>query len=330
MNLSDNSILEAGIEGFNKEIQSLQDMRNNLGEEFIQAVKMIAQRKLGSLIGFVAMGKSGIIAEKLEASYSSCEMPSIYVDPARAAHGDLGKLLSCDVIIMISHSGNTTELRPVINFCKKNDKKIIAICGKRDSHLGRNSNIFLDDSVTEEACLAKKAPTSSSTCALVMGDILMIALQKEMGFTAEIFKLYHPGGALGNFQADKTSLAHELMVEPSVVPHYATAQEVSDTIEDGDIGCVIILNDDKTLGGFISNGDMNKLCRKHKMKVPESITASDFMTKTPFTIGPEEQIVTGTSIMADKDITELVVVHPNSKQVLGILRLKTCLKQGVV
>jgi arabinose-5-phosphate isomerase len=328
-------ILDTAREVGQKEVNALNTMISKLNGEFIQAVEILQSSE--KLVPVVGMGKSGHIGTKIAATLSSTGTPAFAVHPGEGSHGDLGMLKNAPSVIMISHSGNTRELSDAIAYCLNNDIPIIAICGKRDSKLGSAATVFLDDCVKDEACIINKAPTSSTTSALVIGDMLAMTLMKLNGFTPEDFNIFHPGGTLGNKTASCRSIMNTL---PSIKPD-ATCKEITQAIHDGGLGCVTVLNDDCSLAGFIANGDMLRLFNRitpDDEKTPDSITfkqynkltAAEIMTKEPKTITANSVVVDGVAIMEESKIESIVVLDNETSIPVGILNMKTCMAKGVI
>lgn len=332
-----NLILDTAREAGQKEIDSLTLMLSKLNGEFTKAINILETAKTHTPI--IGMGKSGHIGKKIAATLSSTGKKAFFVHPGEGSHGDLGMLEGVDAVIMISHSGNTRELSDATSYCLSNNIDIIAICGNPDSKLGSASTVFLDDCVKDEACIINKAPTSSTTSALVIGDMLAITLMKLRDFTPEDFNVFHPGGSLGNKTASCQSIMDSL---PTINPN-ATSSEITQSIHNGGLGCVCVLDNNHKLSGFIANGDMVRLM--NRLMDDEStinsetaitfsqfknITAAEIMTKNPKTIYANNLAVDGVAIMEESKIDSVIVLDNQTSLPVGILNMKTCIARGVI
>ena len=281
---------------------------------FVSAVDMLAGCR-GRVI-VTGMGKSGIIARKVAATLSSTGTASFFLHPAEAVHGDLGALQGDDVVVALSHTGETGELLRLLETIKRIGARLIALTGRPDSSLGRAADVVLDCSVDEEACPLNLAPTASTTAALAMGDALAMTLLVQKGFREEDFAGLHPGGGLGK----RLLRAEALMHTGADLPLVRTATPVRDVVAEMSakgLGMTCVAGDDGRLAGIITDGDL----RRH-MDVPGLLDqpASVVMTAGPRTIERTILAVQALAFMEQRKITSLVVVDPD-RRIEGVLHL---------
>lgn len=267
---------------FRDEIEGLKQVGERVNDHFHDAVETIFRCR-GRLIIF-GVGKSGLIAKKIAATLTSTGTPSFYLHPVEAAHGDLGLVSSDDVVVFLSKSGMSDELRPLLPTLRRLGVTIIAMTGNTKSFLAEHSDIVLDTQVDHEACALDLAPTTSTTVALVMGDALATALMKRRSFKPEDFARFHPSGILGK---RLTLRVKELMRTGDAVPlvtHETSFQAALLEMMDKAVGCVGVVDDDGVLCGIITDGDLKRiLVRKdNSLDVP----VNTLMTRNPKTIGP--------------------------------------------
>lgn len=310
----------------------------NIGENVIRieadALRALADRVAGSMgpafnqaidtlhccagrVVVTGMGKSGIIARKIAATFSSTGTPSLFLHPAEAVHGDLGMLVQGDVVLALSMSGETEEILRLLATIKRLDIKLIAITGETDSTLGNAADMTLDCSVAKEACSLGLAPTASTTAMLALGDALAVALAEHRGFREEDFANLHPGGKLGKKLARVQTLMHTGEAVPCVGPSTRMTDVIYEMSRKG-LG-VTTVAEGNTLLGVISDGDLRRLLQ-HRGKDVMDMTAGECMTASPKTIRPEAFAVTALTIMEQKKITSLPVVSDGGR-LEGILHL---------
>jgi len=301
------SVLAAALEG-------------ELGRHFCEAVERIAAAE-GRVI-VTGMGKSGHVGRKLAATFASTGTPASFVHPAEASHGDLGMVTGKDIVIALSWSGETLELRDVIHHCLRQKVPLIAITSEEKSALGRNSTLALVLPKAPEACPHGLAPTTSTTMQLVLGDALAIALLEERGFSASDFRVFHPGGKLG------AGLTHvrDLMHRGDEIPLVPLGTEMSEAIlamSQKSFGCVGVIDEARRLVGIVTDGDL----RRHMN--PGLLTAriEDVMTRKPRSITPDVIASSALEIMNSSKIMALFVVEDGRP--VGILHLHDVLRAGV-
>ncbi|MCW9717789.1 KpsF/GutQ family sugar-phosphate isomerase [Avibacterium sp. 21-599] len=288
-------------------------MTKRINENFEQAVHTIMA--MSGRIVVIGMGKSGIIGQKITATLASTGTPAFFVHPGEAFHGDLGMIKPIDVALLISSSGETEEVIRILSFLKEQNNQIIAMTGNLSSTLAKHANIVLDISVSREACSNNLAPTSSTTCTLVLGDALAMVLQAERGFTPEDFARFHPGGNLGKKLLTKVSDVMKRDDLPICTPN-SSFKEVVHSINKGCLGVTLVMLDDK-LKGIITDGDIRRAFDKFENIT--KITAKDFMSTSPKTIDENAKFSEAEIYMKQQKINFLVVMR--NSDVVGVLHL---------
>jgi arabinose-5-phosphate isomerase len=322
--LNSEQIIKKGKEVIKIEAEAVLNLESSINEEFAKAVKIISGSK-GRVI-ITGMGKSGLVARKIVATLNSTGTASVYLHPTDALHGDLGMVRSEDVVILISKSGNTEEIANLVPLLKRLNPVLIGMVGNRDSKVGRECDIVLNTSVKEEACPYDLAPTSSSTATLVMGDALAIALIEQKGFTKEDFALLHPGGSLGKRLSLKISEIMYIGEKIPVVKEDTSLKDAIFEITSKRLGVTVVVNDDETVTGIITDGDLRRLLEKPTDI--KTLKAVDVMTKNPKTIKPEYLASFALQFMENYKITSLVVIDDLNKPV-GIVHLHDLVELGL-
>ena len=304
------------------ESQSIAKLADFLDENFIEATQKIYNSK-GRLV-VTGIGKSAIIAQKMVASFNSTGTPSLFLHASEAIHGDLGMIQSEDVIICISKSGNSPEIKVLVPLLKRFGNTLIAITGNIASFLAKGSDIVLNTTVDSEACPNNLAPTNSTTAQLVMGDALIVCLMEMRDFKPEDFAVYHPGGALGKklLLRVKDMLEHSL--KPMVPPN-ASIKEVIFEISEKRLGVTAVV-DNNVVIGIITDGDIRRMLNERDTFA--DLTAVDIMTKNAKMTSSDAMVVDALNIMENFSITQLVVVDGGDYK--GVLHLHDILKEGIV
>ncbi len=309
------NLLEEAKRVLSTEEEALKFVRENLGEEFCRAVEEIF-RCQGKVV-LTGIGKSGLVARKISATLSSTGTPSIFIHAAEAVHGDLGTLSPQDIILAVSYSGESEEIKRLVYFVKRLGFKLISITGNPNSTLGRNSDIVINARVPREASPFGMVPTSSTTAAMALGDALAVALMIKRNFGQDDFARFHPGGALGKKLLKVGDLMHRGEELP-VVHEDALLQEVVEEISRKGFGTTAVVDRDGRLVGIITDGDLRRaLLRDGKIFEKR---AHQIMTRNPITIGREELASRALKIMEDKKITCLLVPDEEGK-LEGLLHL---------
>ncbi|EAH6412047.1 KpsF/GutQ family sugar-phosphate isomerase [Campylobacter coli] len=306
--------LKIAKEVFATEAKAIEDLALNLDENFSKAIELMLHTKGRCIVS--GMGKSGHIGAKIAATLASTGTPSFFIHPGEALHGDLGMLTPDDVLIAISNSGETEEILKIIPAIKKRKIPLIAMCGKKNSTLVKQGDIFLNISVKEEACPLQLAPMSSTTATLVMGDALAAALMKARNFRPDDFALFHPGGSLGRKLLTRVS---DLMVSKNLpIVHPDTEfNDLVDVMTSGKLGLCLVLENEK-LVGIITDGDLRRAL-KASDKPRFDFKAKEIMSTNPKVVDADAMASEAEEIMLKHKIKEIVVSKEN--KVVGIIQL---------
>lgn len=322
-------IIEQARKVLKMEAEAIESLIPRINGQFTAAVTMIIECT-GRVI-VTGMGKSGHIGRKIAATLASTGTPAFFLHPAEAIHGDLGMVTADDIVLAISNSGETGEVISIIPAVKRIGAAIIAMCGREQSTLVQNADVFLDIKVEHEACPLGLAPTSSTTATLAMGDALAVALLCAKDFTPEEFALFHPGGALGRkLLLTVENVMHSGEDNPVVTPD-KTVKEALFVITAKGLGATSVIDYDGKLLGILTDGDIRRgLEKQGHQYLDEKI--GTLMTKTPRTITPDKLAAQALSIMEKnkpRPITVLPVVD-KANNAIGIIHLTDLLRQGVV
>ncbi len=283
------------------EVDSLLNMKTSIGEEFQQVIEILLACK-GKVI-LSGMGKAGIIAKKIAATFASTGTPSFFIHPGEAYHGDLGMIEAHDAVILISNSGETNEVLKLIAFLKDNENEVIGISNSPESTLASNSTIHLNLGVLEEACPLDLAPTSSTTSTLVLGDTMAVALMEARNFKSEHFARFHPGGSLGKKLLTRVC---DLMRVDNLpyLDKDASADQLVVKLSEGRLGMVIVGTHD-AVEGIVTDGDLRRALLKHKSFI--NLKIADILTPNPIFVSEELRISEVEQMMLDKKITSVLV-----------------------
>ncbi len=312
----------AALSTINNEWNAIKNLTHSVNDNFVGAVQLIWKSK-GRVI-VTGIGKSANIAQKIVATFNSTGTPAIFMHAADAIHGDLGIVRKDDVVMAISKSGETPEVKVLIPLLKARQNSIIALVGNVDSYLAKQADFVLDATVEKEACPNNLAPTSSTTAQLVMGDALAVSLLELRDFTAEDFAQFHPGGALGKRMYLRVSDLSGQNQRPSVSGE-ALMPEVIIEISSKRLGATAVLEGNK-LVGVITDGDLRRMIEKHSDF--SGLKAADVMTKNPLTIDEEELVVIALELMRKNNITQLPVVSHGAY--VGVIHLHDILREGIL
>ncbi len=314
------SYISSAISTIQAEIKGLESLMSCFGENYIKTIDLILSCD-GRVI-LSGMGKSGHIARKIAATLASTGTPSFFIHPAEASHGDLGMITKDDVVILLSNSGETKELKDIIYYCKRFNIPLIGIARSAESELTNSSNIPLVLPAIPEANHVN-APTTSTTMMLALGDAIAVSLINAKQFNQENFGTLHPGGKLGSAFIK----VKELMRKNSQIPLVEENLKMSEVLLEmtsKHLGCTGVVSSDKKLLGIITDGDL----RRHLSNNFLNSSASEIMTKNPITINKDLLAVEAVLLMNKKSITSLFVTEDN--QAVGILHLHDCLRAGIV
>lgn len=304
------------------EADAINNLSNFIDEHFAAAVQLILNSK-GRVV-LTGVGKSANIAQKIVATLNSTGTPSIFMHAADAIHGDLGNVQKDDVVICISKSGDTPEIKVLIPFLKGFENPIIAITGNTNSFLAKQANFVLNTYVEKEACPNNLAPTSSTTAQLVMGDALAVCLLKQRGFTNQDFAKFHPGGALGKQLFLKVADIYTNNQKPEV-SSTSSINDVIVEISSKRLGVTAVVDSNK-LVGIITDGDLRRMLQQTTNF--SSLTAKDIMTKAPKTINPNELAIKALHLMQENSITQFLVA--DNSTYLGVIHLHDLINEGIL
>mgnify|MGYP003630792478 FL=1 len=304
------------------ESESIIKLTSFLDDNFSNAAQAIYNSK-GRLV-VTGIGKSAIIAQKMVATFNSTGTPSLFLHAAEAIHGDLGMLQKDDVIICISKSGNSPEIKVLVPLLTRFGNTLIAITGNMTSFLAKGAKYVLNTTVDKEACPINLAPTSSTTAQLVMGDALAVCLMEMRDFKPEDFAVYHPGGALGKKLLLRVKDMLEHTLKPMVAPD-ASIQQVIFEISEKRLGVTAVVEKDAVIG-IITDGDIRRMLSERDQF--KDLVARDIMTKNPKLIQATDMVTDALNTLEDFSITQLIVVENNEYK--GVLHLHDILKEGIV
>lgn len=312
--LAKNTIIEES-----KAVSKIADL---IDFQFVESVELIYNCN-GRLV-ITGIGKSAIIAQKIVATLNSTGTPSVFLHASEAIHGDLGMVQPHDVIICISKSGNSPEIKVLIPILKNFGNPIIAITGNVDSFLAKNAQYVLDTTVEKEACPNNLAPTSSTTAQLVMGDALAVCLMEMRAFKSQDFAKYHPGGALGKKLLLKVKDLLDEDKKPLVQSH-DDIKKVIVEISEKRLGVTAVSDDSGKIIGIITDGDIRRMLYKNDTFL--NLKAKDIMTVNPKKISPNDMVIDAFSVMENFSITQLLVL--DNETYVGIIHLHDILKEGI-
>jgi len=317
------NILETAKVSILHQSESISQLVNYLTEDFTQAVEKIYQSK-GKLV-ITGIGKSALIGSKIVATLNSTGTPSVFLHAAEAMHGDLGIIQPGDVIICISNSGNSPEIKVLAPLLKRYDNTLIGMTANTSSFLAKTSDLILQSYVKKEADPNNLAPMDSTTAQLVLGDALAVCLMKLRSFKADDFALYHPGGALGKKLLLRVENMLDLTKKPMVGPK-SSIKDVIVEIGEKRLGVTAVVENNQIVG-IITDGDIRRMLTQHDNL--QGILAQDIMSKNPKTIGITDMVVDAFNTMENNTITQLVVVD-EAGNYQGIIHIHDILKEGIL
>lgn len=319
---TNNEIKNIAIDAIAEEAKAVAALTQNIGDDFVNVIKSILATP-GRVI-VTGIGKSAIIAQKIVATLNSTGTPSVFMHAADAIHGDLGIIQDHDLIIAISKSGNTPEIKVLIPFLKHTGNTLVALVGNTSSFLAKHADYILDTTVVKEACPNNLAPTSSTTAQLAMGDALAIVLQECRDFSDRDFAKYHPGGALGKKLYLKVSDLSDQNGKPNVLSD-AQIRDIIITITKYRLGAVAVLEGTEIIG-IITDGDIRRMLEKNSDL--SHLTAKDIMGHAPKTIAKEELAINALQMMRQNNISQLLVTSNGKYD--GIIHIQDLLKEGII
>lgn len=320
--LKSTEILQIGTNTILMESASLQKLSTLLNKNFSKAVEDIL--KIKGRVVITGIGKSAIIAQKIVATFNSTGTPALYMHAADAIHGDLGMIQQDDLVICISKSGNSPEIKALAPLITKNNTILIGMVGNLDSYLAYNSTYILDTTVDAEACPNNLAPTTSTTAQMAMGDALAVALIKCRDFKSDDFAKYHPGGALGK----KLYLTLGEMAQANARPSVSENASLSECIlamTKGRLGAVLVTKD-SALVGIITDGDLRRMLANHSNI--GSFVAKDIMTSNPNTVQGDTLAIDGVDYIRENKINHLIVLSDDNE--FGLVHIQDLIKEGLI
>jgi arabinose-5-phosphate isomerase len=316
-------IKEVAQRTIRQEANAIAGLEAMIDADFERAVKAIMEMK-GRLV-VSGIGKSAIIAQKIVATLNSTGTPAIFLHAADAIHGDLGMIQQEDVVMIISKSGESPEIKVLVPLIRNFGNTLIAMVGNLESNLARQSDIILNTTVSQEACPNNLAPTSSTTAQLVMGDALAVVMMEVKGFDSDDFARFHPGGTLGKKLYLHVSDLYKNNERPKVTAE-ATLKEVILEISKKRLGTTAVVDERDALLGIITDGDLRRMLEKDANLA--SVTAREIMTVNPKTIAPDALAVEALDLLRQYDISQLAVT--DGARYLGIIHLHDLIREGLI
>lgn len=317
------SIKQIALRTIDLEAQSIAGLSSFINDDFEKAIAAIAA--CNGRVVISGIGKSAVIAQKIVATLNSTGTPSIFMHAADAIHGDLGIVQQHDVVIIISKSGESPEIKVLVPLIKNFNNILIGMVGNVDSFLAKQSNIILNTTVDQEACPNNLAPTTSTTAQLVMGDALAVCLMEMKGFKSEDFAKFHPGGMLGKklyLRVGDLSAANE---KPKVTAGQSLKEVIMEMTQKR-LGVTAVVDEQNRLLGIITDGDLRRMLNK---SIPiDNVVAADIMTKNPKVISADELAVEALNLLRKYEITQLAVT--DNGLYLGVIHLHDLLKEGFI
>ena len=320
-------IKERAIETLQIETAAVAELINRVDEEFVRAVEEILKCR-GRVI-VTGMGKSGHVGRKIAATLASTGTPAFFLHPAEAYHGDLGMVTENDIVIAISNSGESSEIVNILSIIRRIGAVIIAMCGRRNSSLGRNADYFINIGVEREACTLGLAPTASTTATLAMGDAIAMALMDEKKFTSKDYALFHPGGSLGRKLLLTVGDVMHSGEDNPIVEIGATVKDALFEMTAKGLGAVSVVNADKKFVGLVTDGIIRRALEKDKNFIDEPVET--IMKEEPLVISADKLATAALSVMEKhqpRPVTVLPVIDAENNPV-GIIHITDLLRQGI-
>jgi arabinose-5-phosphate isomerase len=316
-------IRSSGLNIIRKEAIAISALEEFIDDAFVLAVELIAGCR-GRLV-ISGVGKSAIIAQKIVATLNSTGTTAAFMHAADAIHGDLGMVGEEDILMIISKSGESPEIKALLPLLSRGKNKLIGMVGNAESILAKKADIFLNTTVSEEACLYNLAPTSSTTAQLVMGDALAITLMEIKGFGSEDFARFHPGGTLGKKLYLRVSDIYVHNAKPQVTVG-ASLREVILEMTSKRLGATAVVNEAQELLGIITDGDLRRMLEKNANT--SQVNAREIMSSKPTTIQKDALAIEALEILRTKDISQLPVME--GEKYVGFLHIHDLVKEGII
>lgn len=316
------NVIKNAIDVIDLQAKTIDQLKNYIDYSFVEIISVLKNMK-GHLV-VIGIGKSAIIGRKIVATLNSTGTPSVFIHAVEALHGDLGNIKENDVVLFISKSGNTEELKKILSILKGQKNITISMSSNKNSFLSKNTDYFLNSYIEKEACPNNLAPTTSTTAQLVLGDALAICLLKLKGFTKDDFARFHPAGVLGKKITLKVSDVYNSDLKPQVKLD-DSLQDVVFEISSKRMGAVCVVEKNKVLG-IITDGDLRRFLQKNNNIMTSK--AKDLMVENPKVIMESELAFTALNIMKKNNITQLLVLKKNKYD--GIIHLHDILKEEII
>ncbi len=320
---TDQIIIESAARTVQMQADAVLQLANYIDSNIVKAVNAILASK-GRLV-ISGIGKSAVIAQKIVATMNSTGTPALFMHAADAIHGDLGMIQQDDVVMIISKSGDSPEIKVLAPLIKNFGNTLIGMAGNIDSYLAKQSDIVLNTTVTQEACPNNLAPTTSTTAQMVMGDALAICLMEVKGFKADDFAKFHPGGVLGK----KLYLKAGDLIKQHELPKVSAKDDIKNVIIEISkkrLGAAVVTNETGEIAGIITDGDVRRMFEKYDDF--KGLQAKDIMTVSPKMIQSDKLAAEALEIMRKNNITQLIVVENDNY--VGILHLHDLLREGII
>lgn len=305
------------------EAEAIQQLASLLTDDFTKVVNVVLAAKGRFIVS--GIGKSAVIAQKIVATLNSTGTPSVFLHAADAIHGDLGMILNFDVVMIISKSGESPEIKVLVQLIKNFGNPMVGMVGNMDSYLAKQSDYVLNTTVSQEACPNNLAPTSSTTAQMVMGDALAVALMEQRGFGSNDFAKFHPGGALGKRLYLRVSDLFVNNEQPKVFSS-SSLKDVIVEISKKRLGATAVVTETNELLGIITDGDLRRMLEKSI--AIDGVTAGAIMSANPKTIEGDSLAIDAMELMRTNNISQLIVT--NEKQYLGVIHLHDLIKEGLI
>ncbi len=321
--MSEYSIIQGALKSIALQSSSIAGLADFINADFEKAVQLIAAAK-GRLV-ISGIGKSAIVAQKIVATMNSTGTPALFMHAADAIHGDLGMVQTDDIVMVISKSGDSPEIKVLAPLVKNFGNTLIGMVGNVNSYLAQQADIIINTTVTQEACPNNLAPTTSTTAQMVMGDAMAVCLMETKEFKSADFAKYHPGGALGK----KLYLRVAELVQPHEKPLVLSGASVKEAINEitkKRLGAAAVVNEQQEVLGVITDGDIRRMLEKYDSFA--SLKADDIMSRNPKTIGTDVLAVNALDKMRDNNINQLVAVEDG--KYAGILHLQDLVREGII
>lgn len=316
-------IRQTALRTISLETESVAGLAQYINNDFINAANAV-YNTAGRLV-ISGIGKSAVVAQKIVATLNSTGTPSLFMHAADAIHGDLGMIQQDDIVMIISKSGESPEIKVLVPLVKNFGNPIIAMAGNDKSFLCQNATFILNTTVSQEACPNNLAPTSSTTAQMVMGDALAVCLMELRGFTGDDFAKFHPGGLLGKKLYLRVQDIYVNNPKPFVLPEDGI-KKIIISISEGRMGMTVVVDENKQIQGVITDGDLRRMLEKETEI--SSVKALDIMSKGPKMIEADALAVDALDKLRKYDITQLVVAEDN--KYCGIIHLHDLVKEGLI